>query len=94
MRKLSLLEGTSLILINGAVFDKRADFSVIQDKGDLFDFHSAMLVDNIISKMPNQCRLLCVEGYYKYHPMHVIRYTKDSREVLDQIYFPEITLYM
>ncbi len=89
---LSIPSDVSLILINGAVFNKRADFSMIQDKDDLFDFHSAMLVDDIINKMPHQCRLLCVEGYYKYHPMHATRYTKDSREVLDQIYFSEINL--
>lgn len=89
---LSIPEEISLIIINGAVFNKRADFSVIQDKNDLFDFHSAMLIDSVISKMSSQCRLLSVEGYYKYHPMNVVRYGKDSREVLDQIYFPEIKL--
>ncbi len=91
-KKLSIEAATSLIIVNGAVFDKRSDFSTIQDKSDLFDFHSAMLIDDLISKMPKDCRLISVEGYYKYHPMHVVRYTKDSREVLDQVYFPAITV--
>jgi SAM-dependent methyltransferase len=90
--KISIAEATSLIIVNGAVFDKRSDFSTIQDKSDLFDFHSAMLIDDLISKMPRDCCLISVEGYYKYHPMHVVRYKKDSREVLDQVYFPEIRL--
>lgn len=83
---------TTLILVNGAVFNKRADFSLVQDRSDLFNFKSAILIDNLVSKMPSNCRLLTVEGYYKYHPMNIVRYQKDLRQVLDQIYFPELLL--
>ena len=92
LKKISIKEEISLIIVNGAMFDKRADFSTIQDRSDLFDFHSAMLIDDLISKMPKSCRLLSVEGYYKYHPMYIVRYSKDSREVLDQVYFPQLVL--
>ena len=85
-------QDTSLILVSGAVFNKRADFSLIQDRSDLFNFNSAILIDNLVSKMPSHCRLLTVEGYYKYHPMNIVRYKRDSREVLDQIHFPGLIL--
>lgn len=91
-KQISITDETSIIIVNGAVFDKRSNFSIIQDKSDLFDFHSAMLIDDLISKMPRDCHLISVEGYYKYHPMHLVRYRKDSREVLDQVYFPEIRM--
>ena len=91
-QKLVVAEDISLIIVNGAVFDKRSDFSAVQDKSDLFDFHSAMLIDTLLSKMSNQSRVICIEGYCKYYPMYLVRYMKNSREVLDQIYFPELYL--
>ena len=92
LKKISMPEEISLIIVNGAVFDKRADFSTIQDRSDLFNFHSAMLIDEMLNKMPKSCRLLSVEGYYNYHPMYIMRYSKDSREVLDQVYLPQLVL--
>ncbi len=91
-KKIKIPENTSLILVNGAIFDKRADMSVIYDQADLFNFHSAMLIDELLIQMPGNCRLFCVEGYYKYHPMSIVRYFKGERTVLEQVYFPEINL--
>jgi len=91
-KKIFIGNEISLIIVNGAVFDKRSDFSVIEDRSDLFDFHSAILIDTMISQMGSNCRLITVEGYYKYHPMNIVRYRKDSREVLDQVYFPQLNL--
>jgi protein-L-isoaspartate O-methyltransferase len=90
--KLEIDDTITVVIVNGATFNKRADFSLIQDRSDLFNFKSAILIDNLVSKMPSNCRLLTVEGYYKYHTMNIVRYRKDYREVLDQIYYPEMFL--
>lgn len=91
-KKVSVPEDISVIIVNGAVFNKRADISVIQDRSDLFDFHSGMLIDELVSKMTSNCRLFCVEGHYNFHPMNIVKYCQGKREVLEQIYFPEIKL--
>lgn len=90
--KLEIQNNVSLVLINGAILDTTADLSGVSDTNDIFNLKSAVLLSRALSKMPESCRLFCVEGYYKYAPMNVVRYTKSSREMMEQIYMPEIKL--
>lgn len=91
LNNLNVPDSVSLILINGAIFTQDAiDTSHVQDKSDLFS-QSSNIVPLILSQISKKTRILCVEGYYKYSPMNIVEYSNDSRKVLQQIYFPELS---
>lgn len=61
------------------------DFSLILIQGAIFGENK--LIDEL--RMKSNARIFCVRGTNQYSPMHIVRYTHDSKQVLNQVYFPE-----
>jgi len=81
----------NLIIINGAIFSKDpGDISNVQDKKDLFDLRSRNMLNNLLEKFDQ--KIIVVEGYYKYAPMHIVKYHQGTRQIIDEIYMPELSL--
>jgi len=85
------VSGFSMIIVNGAALTREIfDISNVCDPKDLFSFDSRKLIENL-TKIFNK-KIICVEGYYKYAPMHIVKYQDGVRNQLDEIYMPEIVL--
>jgi protein-L-isoaspartate(D-aspartate) O-methyltransferase len=81
----------SIIIVNGAALTREAvDISNVCDPKDFFSFDSRDLINNLVRNFNK--KIICVEGYYKYSPMHVVVYQEGVRNQLDEIYLPEIML--
>jgi protein-L-isoaspartate(D-aspartate) O-methyltransferase len=81
----------NIIIINGAIFSRDpGDISHIQDTNDLFDIRSRNMLNNLLETFDH--KIITVEGYYRYAPMNLVKYHHGQREILDEIYMPEISL--
>ncbi len=82
---------SNIIIINGAIFSRDpGDISHVQDINDLFDIGSRNMLNNLLETFDQ--KIITVEGYYQYAPMHLVKYHHGKREILDEIYMPEISL--
>lgn len=85
------VENFTMVIVNGAAFTRDPiDISSLNNTNDLFDLNSKKLIDNLIKNF-NQ-KIICVEGYYKYAPMHIFMYKDGQKKLLDEIYLPELAL--
>ena len=64
--------------------------SHVSDSKDLFDLDSRDLMESLERNF--QKKIICVEGYYRYAPMHIVMYQEGIRHLLDEIYLPALIL--
>lgn len=82
---------SNIIIINGTIFSRDpGDISHVQDTNDLFDIRSRNMLNNLLETFDQ--KIITVEGYSQYAPINLVKYHHGTREILDEIYMPEISL--